>query len=332
MHREGTSCCRLPISRKMLHRANTKPKGLRIFIGVVWPIALLCAVATLLVSPVASSENETFPSGLSHGFGAAFSGNHEHDDGGPETNAQNQQLAPGQLIIEVDPALVTHTASWDEEPEEEDREEILIRIARSLQTVTELRNGTILDGSGSGFAFGNHLITALHVLQGPKYDSVINHYAMVNGRPVQAKTIYPDVDIAVIELPHTTGNDSTALTFAGLQDVYPDQAINWLYPGEGESIKKQASVIGFATLAADADNSAGQTGCDDNLVVLTDLPFEQGTSGGPVVDAQSGKILGIIQGTLNETTLASGISNPGFFKPIACVAALIDLAAGNTGS
>ncbi len=305
-----------------LSTLNTAGKTIDVLRCVVLMLALL-----LTDSVVADSD---FPSGISHGFGAAFSTAGEDETRSSGERAE-QQLAPGQIIIEVDPSLVAHTARWDDEPEREALPDVLASIARSLQTVTELRDGNIIDGSGSGFAFGDYLITALHILQGPDYDGVVDHYAMMNGRPIQATSTYPEADIAVIEMPDMACRDCDALSFAGLHDVYPDQPVNWLYQDENGSVKKQASVVGFATLASDGNDNE-QSGCADNLVVLVDLPFEQGTSGGPVVDPQSGKILGIIQGTLNETTLASGVRDPGFFKPIACIAALADLTSSDSSN
>jgi S1-C subfamily serine protease len=287
------------------------------------------ALSVSFVGPTLANGQSHYPSGISHGFGAAFSSATEEQTSSIAGDNAEQQLAPGQIVIEVDPSLVTHTARWEEEPARDDRPDVLARVSRSLQTVTELRDGNIVGGNGSGFAFGDYLITALHILQGPDYDGVVNHYAMMNGRPVQATTTYPEVDIAVIETPAARCDNCEPLTFAGLHDVFPDQPVNWLYRDQNEVEKRQARIVGFATLAADTDND-DQSGCTDNLVVLVDLPFEQGTSGGPVVDAQSGKILGIIQGTLNETTLASGVKDPGFFKPIACIAALADLASNHS--
>lgn len=286
----------------------------------------LCAALTFAASvacqtTMALGDDES-PMAISHGFGAAFSAR-EPD------STQSQTLAPGQIVIEVDPSLVSRTARWDPPPEARDRSDILARVARSLQTVTQLRDGNTVSGAGSGFAVGHHLITALHVLQGPDYDAVVDHYAMLDGRQLQPVASFPQADIAIVQLPSPACSDCESLQFADLHDVYPDQTISWLSQQANQPTTKQARVIGFATLSSETGD--GQSGCADNLVVLTDLPFEQGSSGGPVIDRQSGKILGIIQGSLTQTTLASGVSDPGFFKPIACIADLADLGKEHPG-
>lgn len=79
-------------------------------------------------------------------------------------------------------------------------------------------------------------------------------------------------------------------------------------------------LLGLATLLPDSRDA--QTDCADDLVVLTGIPFDQGTSGGAVIDKQSGKILDATQGTLNQTMPDSGIGNPDTFKPIACIPSL----------
>ncbi len=55
-------------------------------------------------------------------------------------------------------------------------------------------------------------------------------------------------------------------------------------------------------------------GCDGNLVVQVDIPFVSGSSGSPVMNAETGAIVGIIQGSFR-----SRIETVGFFKPIHCV-------------
>ena len=151
-----------------------------------------------------------------------------------------------------------------------------------------------------------------------------------DGAPVKPSAAFPEFDVAVLDIPAAScvGLCNHPVAFSGLDEIYPDQRVNWVQLNGDESTELEARIVGFAALAGHQSDQASESGnrCADNLVVLIDLPFERGSSGGPVIDKETGKLLGIIQGTLNEMTLASGVSSPGFFKPMACIAGLFGLA------
>ena len=84
---------------------------------------------------------------------------------------------------------------------------------------------------------------------------------------------------------------------------------------------KHGRVLNYAfmgdTLAS--ANAYGMESCSANLIVEVDTPFLAGSSGSPIVDANTGQIIGIIQGSIESRDMRSG-----YFKPINCVTPLVN--------
>jgi hypothetical protein len=83
---------------------------------------------------------------------------------------------------------------------------------------------------------------------------------------------------------------------------------------------QEGRVLNYAFLGDPSASSDpyGMQGCKANLIVEVDTPFMPGSSGAPVLDTATGRIIGIIQGSIEH---AAGRS--GYFKPIHCVASLV---------
>jgi len=289
--------------------------------------ATISLLVTFLLVPAASLSN-TFPAPLAHGFGAGFSdslSDQDHND--PDARLQ-RTLSPGQITVDVDPGKVSRSARWEVDPTDSANHDLLVKIVQPLRTVTEMSDGRVIDGAGSAFAVGSKLITAMHNLDGPQNQHVARHYAMYAGTALSASQTLPLHDVASMPIPDQMCAEvcNQLSHFASLSETYPEQTIIWAQHDRDEPLIMQASVIGFAALAPEgSDGSAVRPGsCNDNLVVLVDLPFEPGSSGGPVLDLATGKLMGMVLGTLEELTLESGVTRAGFFKPAACISDLLN--------
>ncbi|MBT8401819.1 MAG: serine protease [Rhodothermia bacterium] len=193
--------------------------------------------------------------------------------------------------------------------------DMLIRIIRPISTVTEYSDGRIEHNDGSGFVAGSRYLTVNHNLEPSENDGVVRRTSFVDGVILNPVFGDPTEDVAVFDLPpelcESECNDVALDVNVALE---PGDHLFWIRKFDGELVRKEGTVIGYAWIG-DPPTSSGIGECPGNLIVQIDQPFEQGTSGSPIVEANSGKIVGIIQGTLiNEHG-----SQSGFFKPLNCL-------------
>ncbi len=198
-------------------------------------------------------------------------------------------------------------------------------IVHPIETVTRRADGATVREVGSGFVVGRRFFTAEHNLRdGSLQATGAIAASFVAGRAVSAALAYPQFDWAVIDLPdelcaNLCNNDRLTLSDNPRPTPQGGLQVVWLRKVRGELILKRARLIDYAVLNARAEtHRAPSATCSDNLVGRIDAPFIRGSSGGPVLDAKSGTILGIIQGTMGR-----GPSSLGYFKPIECILAML---------
>lgn len=197
----------------------------------------------------------------------------------------------------------------------------LEHIVQPITTITEFPDGMKTVHLGSGFVVGRRYFTAYHNLSHRNPGLSTRTTTYLDG--IQLIPSYANVeqDIAVFELPIALCtrycND---VSFGLMPEVIRDRKVYWLRKFKDERVVKQAHVIDVAVLGEmhttpDADAIGW---CRSNLVVEVDTPFLAGSSGAPVLDAATGQIIGIIQGSFESNGVQSG-----FFKPIDCVLSLV---------
>ncbi len=196
----------------------------------------------------------------------------------------------------------------------------LDRIVRSITTVAEYADGSTKSAVGGGFVVGSRYYTVHHNLT-VRVPGVVRTTTYVEGVAVRATYINPSEDLAVIELPgKLCGRMCNADTLHRVPQVRSGQKVHWLRKVPGEYRWRSGEILGYAFLGGDwADVEVDADGaCDSNVIVEVDTPFISGTSGAPVVDSETGQILGIVQGSIERDGQLSG-----FFKPIECAMRMV---------
>lgn len=181
-------------------------------------------------------------------------------------------------------------------------------IVQSIRTITEAHDGTQTINIGSGFVIGRRFYTVHHNLAVTSADA--SRITYIAGVAVEPTFVQAAQDLAVFDLPESLCREycNEFAVSEGLE-IRPGQAVVWLRKFGDELTVKRATILNVSLLGESSDWS-----CSGNLIVEVDKPFVRGSSGGPVLDAETGNVVGIIQGTL----VRDGIET-GFFKPIDCV-------------
>lgn len=192
----------------------------------------------------------------------------------------------------------------------------LDRIIHPVMTITQMPDGRRQLTVGNGFVVGNRYFTVSHNLGSKPLVPEHMRTIYLEGTPIIPSYADFELDVAVFVLPPALCrrycND---LVFGQTPELEQDRKVYWLRKIDGKRMWKEGRVRNY-TLMDDGPTprDAAGTGCAGNLVVEVDTPFPSGTSGGPVLDAATGHIIGIIQGSM----LRDG-SESGYFKPINCL-------------
>jgi len=196
----------------------------------------------------------------------------------------------------------------------------LDKIVQSITTVTKFIGGQEEHNRGSGFVVGNRFFTVNHNLTTSFPSLRVKSTSFINGMSV-TKPIFADKeqDVAVFELPDKLCarycNNDTEMAY--VPDLSASRKVYWLRKFQDDFILKEARIVGNVTFGH--ANQPAELSCRNNSVVLVDQPFIPGSSGSPVMDAESGKIIGVIQGSVDEDS-----GSQGYFKPINCVIAMVE--------
>ncbi|GEM_PF-7024595 len=198
------------------------------------------------------------------------------------------------------------------------RAQELDKIVYPITTVTKFVGGQEERNRGSGFVVGNRFFTVNHNLTTAFPSLRVKSTVFIDGMSVPQPILADKVhDVAVFELPEKLCarhcNDKE-VDFA--PNLTVSKKVYWLRKFENEFTLKEARIL--STVAFGDSKHKTDLGCKNNTVVLVDQPFIPGSSGSPIMDAETGKIIGVIQGSVDE-----GEKSKGYFKPINCVLAML---------
>ena len=197
----------------------------------------------------------------------------------------------------------------------------LDRIIQPITTVTEFPDGRRTLQVGSGFIVGRHYITVHHNLTSVSSTASIRKTIYLDGIPLTPSYTHAEYDVAVFALPEELCERyCNAISIDTMPELTRDHQIYWLRKFQEEFMVQEGRVLNYAFIGDPPASSDpyGMQGCKANLIVEVDTPFMPGSSGAPVLDTATGRIIGIIQGSLERTAGRSG-----YFKPIHCVAPLV---------
>jgi len=192
-------------------------------------------------------------------------------------------------------------------------------LVKPITTTIRYADGGQQRNQGAGFVVGTRFYTAFHNIQAAP-QQVLTRRIVIGTVSVEPFAIDVEHDLAVFEVPPELCdrwcNDLAIDRFQPTDTA----AVAWIRLDGDSQLWKQGQVTNVAFKAPLATDTIG--GCEDNLVVEVDKPFIPGSSGGPVFDATSGAIVGIIQGSF--TTMNGRVS--GYYKPLQCVASRLEMA------
>lgn len=192
----------------------------------------------------------------------------------------------------------------------------LDRIIQPITTVTEYADGSVEYNNGNGFVVGDRFFTVNHNLAPAGNVHTLRRTSFVNGVAIRAVYESAKHDLAEFRLPAELCREHcNALSLNERPTLEHGQEVFWLRKFDGEVVLKTGRVLDYAWIG-DTPKSARSIGaCEGRMVVQVDTPFLPGSSGSPVIDAKSGQIVGIIQGSFRSDN-----GETGFFKPLSCLA------------
>lgn len=194
------------------------------------------------------------------------------------------------------------------------------RAVHHIRTSTRYGDGTREVRHGTGFVVGRRFITVYHNIDVLHDHGSWERRIELGGIMVEPSIIDAANDIAIFDVPSAlcaqwcNDREPGALQ-AGLAH---DQPIGWyeFVSPDAERLWRQARIVEvmFKNYRGDATNDV----CDSDVVIAVDQPFYPGSSGGPVWDLVSNRLLGVVQGSFVRE---SG-EQVGYYKPFSCVQSL----------
>ncbi len=178
---------------------------------------------------------------------------------------------------------------------------------RSLVAITVRGPNGNRDGSGFILSSKGHVITAAHVVEGAKCVTVTDHNLKQHqGRVLRTD---PNWDVAVIGVP-TLINPPASLEVGESRSLGFDEELYILGTPRGAGAATH-STVRYSNIARDQKIDSVFF---KELIVTTGAVVLEGTSGGPLVQKSSGKVVGVV-------TAGSG-TTVGYAVPVDAVAAL----------
>ncbi len=194
----------------------------------------------------------------------------------------------------------------------------LDKLVQPITTVTEFIGGQQERNRGSGFVVGNRFFTVHHNLTTSFPSLRVKSTSFIDGMSVTQPVFFnKEQDVAVFDLSDrlcVKHCNKTEVDYS--PNLKKARKVYWLRKFQEDFILKEARIVGAVTFG-DTHKPAGLS-CGSQSVVLVDQPFIPGSSGSPLMDAETGKIIGVIQGSVDENG-----NSKGYFKPINCVLAML---------
>lgn len=167
-------------------------------------------------------------------------------------------------------------------------------IARYLQSVVSVRTrGSQGEKSGSGFIMNGrgHVVTVAHVLDGLEPNRCVT-VVDENGRPHHQAVLVGKneaLDVAVLEVP-TLAVWPSKLKLGSASGILPGDPLHLL--GTPRGVSNAISLDGSYNRMVSNTRIDGQM--FQELMQITGALISEGSSGGPVIDRTSGRVVGII--------------------------------------
>jgi hypothetical protein len=186
-------------------------------------------------------------------------------------------------------------------------EELWKNTYKSICKITHLKNGEAL-GSGTGFLINGHLVTNNHVYFSQNTDQIkitfvdedsssITFERTINYSDFQSKLKEGDLrtgwDFAILDLENDKINNFPSLEFCEVNHLIP--------------IGRQIALLGFPfnqdSLALHGGFVSSKYTINNVDYIQIDASVNKGNSGGPLIDIETGKVIGLV------TRKGNGLTN-----------------------
>ena len=174
---------------------------------------------------------------------------------------------------------------------------------------------------GTGFVVGRRFITVYHNIDVLRSHGSWERSIQLDGVVVEPAIVDVANDIAIFDVPDALcaswcNDGQPASISVNLEQTHP---IGWY---EFVSLQvprqwRQARIV--EVVFRNYRGPAADLACESDVVVAVDQPFYPGSSGGPVWDLASNRVLGMVQGSFVRE---SG-EEVGYYKPFSCVQSLL---------
>ena len=190
-----------------------------------------------------------------------------------------------------------------------------------IRTRTSYANGYSEVRHGTGFVVGRRFITVYHNIDVLQEHGAWTRRIVLGGVIVEPAIVDAGNDIAIFDVPDSLcaswcNERAPASPGANLEHSQPIGWYEFVSPQDDRQWR-QARII--EVMFKNYLGAAADTACDSDVVIAVDKPFYPGSSGGPVWDLASNRLLGMVQGSFVRE---SG-EQVGYYKPFSCVQSLL---------
>lgn len=191
-----------------------------------------------------------------------------------------------------------------------------------IRTSTLYEDGTREVRHGTGFVVGNQFFTVFHNIDVLEHHGTFERSIELGGVVVEPRLVDVRNDIAIFDLPTQlcaqwcNDRDPRAMPV----NLSQRQSIGWyeFMAPDDDREWRQARIV--EVVFKNYDAATPDTACKSDVVIAVDQPFYPGSSGGPVWDLTSNRLLGMVQGSFVRE---SG-EQVGYYKPFSCVQSLLN--------
>ena len=195
------------------------------------------------------------------------------------------------------------------------------RNVHHIRTSTRYADGSREVRHGTGFVVGNRFVTVYHNVDVHRGRGSFQRRIELGGMVVEPAIVDAPNDIAIFNVPEelcaTWCNDRVPARIS--VELQRAQPIGWFEFVAPDSNREWRQARVLEVMFKNYRGSDAPTVCDSDVVIAVDKPFYPGSSGGPVWDLASNRLLGMVQGSFVRE---SG-EQVGYYKPLACVLSLM---------
>jgi V8-like Glu-specific endopeptidase len=172
------------------------------------------------------------------------------------------------------------------------------KIFKSVVKITHLKGGHVIS-SGTGFIYNKHLITNNHVFYSNQTDEIKLHTVKENGFEIEYQLIMP-YSAFRDRLKEGMGEESWDFAIIDLESTNFEKlpSLEIIEANKKIEIGEEIALFGFPLLQENLSMNAGHISSKKIQAsvkyIQVDASVNRGNSGGPLIEVNSGKVIGIV--------------------------------------